>query len=252
MLKSRDEQQYLVLRIVAASPGVAGSGSISQGLRRLGINISEATIGRILRELDHDGHTVRDGFKGRALTDKGRMRMEEIGVLRRRLDQGNHFVALLSATGQKELIDVLVARRALERETARLAATLITVRELEELREAVRRHQELTDAGSVGAEEDVEFHRIIAQASGNHVLQAAMDLIRQEVQLSPLLHYIRKQVDSTVVEDHIAILRRLEERDPARAEEAMVSHMENLIRDVKRYWAQYKRQADSNGEGALA
>ncbi len=237
MHRPKNEHYYEILKIMSEEHGTVGSGALSQRLRGAGYVMSEATVGRVLRELDEQGFTRRDGFRGRALTVEGRRHLETLEAYHARLHRGNHFVELLSAAGPRELLDVLVARRALERETARLAATRIEERDLDALSQLVKRHQVLTEKGSVGSDEDVQFHKIIARASGNKVLQAAMDLIRHEDQFSPVLHYIRGQVRSTVVEDHRRILRELRTRDADGAERAMVHHLENLIRDVNTYWS---------------
>jgi GntR family L-lactate dehydrogenase operon transcriptional regulator len=69
------------------------------------------------------------------------------------------------------------------------------------------------------------------------VLEAAMNLIRQDAQLTPVLEYIRKEVYSIVSLDHANIAKAIELRDADMAEMAMIAHIENLIRDVKRYWS---------------
>ena len=63
-----------------------------------------------------------------------------------------------------------------------------------------------------------------------------MDLIRQHGQLSPMLEYIRKEVKSTVLLDHKNIYKAIASRKPELAEKAMIIHIENLERDVKKYW----------------
>jgi GntR family L-lactate dehydrogenase operon transcriptional regulator len=184
----------------------------------------------MLRTLDLRGYTSREGFRGRFLTPLGLGRLDELRRERQRTSTSKELMNLLRASQRDDLIDILVARRAIERETARLAALNARQEDLRELAEVVG-----LAPGSDGGE-DVRFHKLIARASGNRVLEAAVDLIRQDAQLSPVLVHIRQQVQSTLVSEHRRILRAIQSRDPVAAETAMVDHLENLIRDVRKYW----------------
>ncbi len=241
MLTPRDKQEYLVLSLVGPLP--VGSGAVKVALERSGVSISEATVGRLLRELDTRGYTERHAFRGRTLTSKGKDRLSELEFLKASEHNTQSLLCILASTGKKELLDLLIARRAMESEAARLAAGNITSAEVDQLRVIVHRHQEITDSGQVGAEQDSDFHRIILMCSRNPVLIAAMELMKQHPRLSELLHYIRNKVQSAVVKDHVFILDALERRDPEAAREAMVVHMDNLISAVRAYWTQYHEQA---------
>ncbi len=59
-----------------------------------------------------------------------------------------------------------------------------------------------------------------------------------------MLEYVRKEVHSNVSFDHAKIATAIQEHDPGAAEEAMQEHIENLIRDVRRYW----NIVESNGK----
>jgi len=49
-----------------------GSGTACEMLAKAGFQISEATVGRLLKTMDNKGYTTRIGFQGRMLTDQGR------------------------------------------------------------------------------------------------------------------------------------------------------------------------------------
>ncbi len=239
-MTDKDEQEYRVLRLLSQAAGPVGSGQLSRMLAASGETLSEATVGRLLRSLDDKGYTKRLGYRGRVLTAAGRKRLEQLERQTQQLHAGFKFINSLKADKLNELLEVLVARRAIERENARLAAEKITDRELAMLREIIERHKRLHREGKIGAAEDVEFHRLIAKASRNRVLLAATDVIRYNGQLSPALHFIRTQVRGTIVEDHERILEALEAGDPAAAEQAMIQHLENVMADVKKYWAKMR------------
>lgn len=237
MLIDKDRQEYLTLLIIYQSESPVGSGYLSRELRNYGWDVSEATAGRILANYDNAGFTTKVGFQGRVLSQLGIEKLKELEEKKIRSEQGFEFFRVLETKTPEELIDVLVARRAIEREIARLAALNATDEEIKELWQ-IQKLQKARVAHSKGgaAEQDVAFHRLLAKASRNKVLEGAMNLIRQDAQLAPVLEYIRKEVHSVVSLDHANIARAIEMHDPDIAEQAMVDHIENLIRDVKRYW----------------
>jgi len=239
---SRDDMEYHILKVAAGAGDLVGSGTLQNELAKYGVRISEATAGRLLRDLDKKGYTEKVSFRGRMLTDLGRKRLYDLERERERANFGSELLRVLKVRGQRDLIEVLIARRAIERETARLAATNATSDEIAELGRIVERHRQVACGGGSGSDEDVRFHQLIASASRNRVLIAASDLIRQDGQLASIMTFIRKQVKSTVVDDHVRILEAIAARDPSSAESAMVSHIENLIRDVKRYWSKHESQ----------
>ncbi|MGI5840002.1 MAG: FCD domain-containing protein [bacterium] len=236
MLSEKEEIEYRILNVLAAAKEPAGSGVIGGELRQGGLGISEATVGRFLRDMDRRELTLRVGFRGRLLTEAGQSRLGELRRERERAFYGTELLNVLRAHGKDELMDVLVARRVIERETARLAAVKATADDIRQLRRIIDKHETNARAGIVGADEDVRFHKLIGQIAGNKVLLAALDLIRQDVQLNTVLESIRKYVSSTVVADHKQIIRAIADGEPEKAETAMVEHIDNVIADVQKYW----------------
>lgn len=237
MLIDKDKQEYLILLIMNQSESPVGSGYLSRELKNYGWDVSEATAGRILANFDTYGFTTRIGYQGRVLTTMGSTRLKELEEKKQRSDQGLEFFKVLETKTPEELIDVLIARRAIEREIARLAAMHATKDQIRELWFIQKLQKERVSHWKGGAaEQDVAFHRILAKAANNKVLEAAMDLIRQDGQLAPVLEYIRKEVHSVVSLDHAKIAQAVEEHNSDLAERAMEEHIENLIKDVKKYW----------------
>ncbi len=72
---------------------------------------------------------------------------------------------------------------------------------------------------------DAEFHRAIASASGNRMIQTLTDWVFEVAQPS-LMEAVRKTVvPSALLEQHEAILAAFEKGDAARAERAMKDHL---------------------------
>jgi len=236
MLSEKEEIEYKILHALAEAGEPAGSGVISDELRLSGLDISEATVGRLLRDMDRRDLTFRLGFRGRLLTELGQARLDELRHERERAFYGTELLNVLRAHGKEELMDLLVARRVIERETARLAAIRATGDDIEQLKRVIEKHEMSVQAGIVGAEEDVRFHKLIGQIAGNKVLLAALDLIRQDAQLNSVLETIRKYMSSTVVADHKKVIKAISAGLPEAAEKAMVDHIDNVIADVQKYW----------------
>ncbi|MFZ5650525.1 MAG: FCD domain-containing protein [Bacillota bacterium] len=234
----REKIEYQILSIMEEREEPLGCGQLSQLLRDGGLDISEATVGRILNGMDRKGYTAKRGFKGRTITGGGRVKLDQHRSLERRLAYGNRFIETLKSTKKEDLIDILVARRAIERELARLAALHATDEEIRLMESVLAEQEQFTAQKQMTADQDVRFHRLVSLAAKNRVLAAALDLIRHDGQLSPILEYIRTRVGGKLVVGHGRILKAIRDRDPEAAERAMVEHIESLIDDVSKYWSQ--------------
>jgi len=225
----------VILKYMAENPGEpVGSGTVCQILEGAGYNVSEATVGRLLRDMDIKEYTMRLGFRGRVLTEEGMNFFQRKTREEERRRYSNQLAKLVRFRSKEDLLEILVARRAIEREIARLAAINITQEQAEALNQIMEQYPGSGD-GSIAAGDEA-FHRLLAEAAGNKVLKAALDLIRQDGQLSPVLEYIRTKVQGRILSDHNQICRAVLARDAAGAERAMEQHIESLICDVEKYW----------------
>lgn len=80
--------------------------------------------------------------------------------------------ALAAALARGVTHELFEARRVVEVETARLAAIRRTPGEVEELEAILAEHQRLVDAGELAVEPSVAFHRKVAEAAHNDLLEA--------------------------------------------------------------------------------
>lgn len=227
--------ELLVLTVLDIADSPVGSGAVCDWLRQQGASISEATAGRFLRELDRKGLTERAGFQGRKLTPEGHARLSELRRQRTAAASSTELVNALRANGLQDLIDVLVARRAIEREIAHLAATRVTDRDLEAMETLLQRY-ETVDSALAAAEADFGFHERLAEVAGNKVLQAAAHLIRSEAQAVPIPAAIQRRLRPVLARQHRDILEALKARDAVQAEAAMVTHLDQLVESIEKYW----------------
>ncbi len=229
---SSPEVELLVLEFLQQSGGPLGCGAVSEYLRRHGHSVSEATAGRLLRDLDAQGYTTRVGYRGRALTDSGVARLAMLRQSVAMSAYSSDLLEVLSVARAQEVVDILVARKCLERETARLAAERASEADLAELEAALRRYEE-ADSPEAAARADLDFHNRLAAISGNRVLEAVLRLIRGEVETTPLPSAVVSRIQPRLAREHWEILDAIRSRDPDRAERAMLAHIEGIIRDVR-------------------
>jgi len=230
------EKEYEIMCIIASREGPVGSGVISQQISRDFDAFSEATIGRILRRFDQRGFTEKEPYRGRVLTDRGEAVLKEYRLDKKMKKEINKFLDLTRVERRQELLDMLIARKAIEREIVKIAAPKITKKEAQELKEIIERHQQDFSNGENYNDGDKNFHLKLAEIAGNSFLEASLKMIRNNEAYSPVLEQMRTIVGSKIVDDHSQIIAALESGSPDRAEGAMVRHLNNIIRDIKLYW----------------
>jgi len=244
MLSGKEKLEADILAIISDSPQAVGCGAISAVLRDRGIIVSEATVGRLLRDLDRQGYTLKAGFQGRVLSASGKERLRELANKDKSLKWSADFIRVVQGHTKEQLLEVLVARRAIESELAALAAVNGSPQEMRTVKEILERQKAAVGRGEGSAQEDVEFHAMIAAMAGNRVLAAAIGLIRHDTQLSPVLEYIRRTVLSSMYIDHQKIYNAIADRNAEAARLAMVEHINNIIADVNKYWEKSATAAD--------
>jgi len=247
MTREFAEQEYFVLHLLSLSEEPIGAGSIREELSRSGLGMSEASVGRFLRELDSRGFTTRVGFQGRVMTPKGEERLGELLSEREKTVSTGAFLEAVKSREKEMLLEILVARRAIEREMAALAALSRTRGDIASLRRILDRQNALLARSEPMASTDPEFHEEIARISGNKVLRSAVEIIRRSGEGASFFEYVRTKVGSAVGADHEAVFEAISAGDPEAAASAMTLHIDNIIRDVSTYWKEHMKDLSENG-----
>jgi len=149
-------------------------------------------------------------------------RLEAEGLIRIEPRKG----AYLRRLTPVEINELYDTREALEAHVVRTAT--VTQILLAELRQSVRRQRALLKANDKPhyIEEDVRFHSLLAQATGNQYLCSVLGNIQNQIWLSR-----RKTYDlssSTAPDYHDAIVKALEEGDADAAERLMREHIRTV------------------------
>jgi GntR family transcriptional repressor for pyruvate dehydrogenase complex len=239
MHASAHEDLFTALAAVAESKTPLGAWNLRKIFDERDIHISEATCGRLLRTLEDAEYVKSVGRRGRVITNRGLKTLEEWKEKQNRYRSDLAFSQSLRIRGADELKDVLVARKAIEGETAALAAAHATDEDIQKLQSLIQDHKKTVATGAPATDENSAFHRAVSQASKNKVLSAAVDIIYRHPDVPKALEYIRNQVGSILVEDHLPILDRIIARDPEGAKREMLAHIENVIKDVDTYWREW-------------
>jgi GntR family transcriptional repressor for pyruvate dehydrogenase complex len=141
-------------------------------------------------------------------------------------------IALSLRRSRQALLHLVAARQGLESQMARGAATHATpeqVARLEDTIEAIRLHPEDPD---LCLREDLRFHEILMQATGNPVF---------EIMLAPLTELLKESRRRTlsqgiahVIQGHEAVLEAVRRRDGEAAAQAMHRHLELAEEDLRK------------------
>lgn len=242
-----DEKERLILECIKESEEAIGSWYLVEKMEEKDINISSATIGRILTHLESLGYVEKKGSKGRNITSKGIEALERTKTINTINFHKEELEKLINTKVLEDFIMVLQARKAIERETVILAAQNITEAEIKRMDEILR-IQEANYAKKLSiANDDIAFHRSIAKASRNTVLESLYSIISSFGQQSSLFEFIRAQVKSPYNVSHRRIFEALKNHNEAEAEKTMLEHMQNLEKDVTAYWDLYNNCPEEEG-----
>ncbi|UFS74397.1 FadR family transcriptional regulator [Tardiphaga sp. 37S4] len=130
-----------------------------------------------------------------------------------------------------------VFRIGIEGEAAALAARDHDLEGLRRIRDAIAALDQVIADAALGVEEDIAFHRSVAEATGNRFFAATLAAIQSQVSvgitlnrnlslIQPRDRLLRGQ------EEHRAVLDAIASRDEAGAREAMRAHIENARKRV--------------------
>ena len=147
-------------------------------------------------------------------------------------DAAAKIMSLTLQRSEKPLLDLIVAREGLEVQIARLAALNAQPSHIEAMQQTIDLIEQHKDDVEFCAEQDYEFHNIMAKASGNVVF---------EIMLAPVAELLRKSRLETiklrgigrVIEGHVMILKAGSKGDPEGAYKAMQKHLEMAEEDLK-------------------
>ena len=187
---------------------------------------------------------LAEQFKvGRAVIREAIRQLEVSGLVESRHGGGNyvrevtveHLVApiasVLNGMGhlREELMD---ARLFFEPQMVRAAAARATPEDLQRLEDVIRRQEERVANGHSGAEEDAEFHDLLARCTHNTVVERIMEVIDGLLEDSQWRLFRSIERSEISLEGNRRILDAVLRHDQEAAQRAMVEHLEDIARNL--------------------
>lgn len=135
------------------------------------------------------------------------------------------------------VIQVVELRRAIEAESAALAAERRTAKDLARMKQALADLDRAVAAGGDGVDEDVRFHRAIAEATGNPYYLAVLEFLGQflhgATRVTRANEARRGDFARQVKAEHAAVLDAIGKSDGAAARRAAARHMINAAKRIR-------------------
>jgi GntR family transcriptional repressor for pyruvate dehydrogenase complex len=135
------------------------------------------------------------------------------------------------------LQNIIEVRRGIESEIAALAALRRTPGQLSDIEDALQKIKHVTDAGQSGVEEDVHFHLLIAQATGNPYWLKFVDTfsysLRGATSVTRANEDRRLDFAQQVQEEHEQIVAAIASGNPEEARLAASRHMINAAERLR-------------------
>lgn len=152
-------------------------------------------------------------------------------------------------TAQVSVAHVIETRRALELQSAQLAARYVTDAQRSTLRALVGEMRSAATDHARRVASDIAIHNVIAEASGNPLNSLLLSALRSPVEASSSIHFASTRPESEVIrviDAHDAVVEAICAGDPMAAVSAMSYHFDISIINVKR------QQSRTDGVGLEA
>jgi DNA-binding FadR family transcriptional regulator len=140
-------------------------------------------------------------------------------------------------TAQVDVAHVIETRRAIELQTAQLAARYASEAQRRALRELVAQMRSAGDDHARRVSSDMAIHELIAEASGNPLNSLLLTALRTPVEASSRIHFADSRSNSEiirVIDAHEAVVESICTGDAVGAVSAMSYHFDISIVRVKR------------------
>ncbi|MEM6408318.1 MAG: GntR family transcriptional regulator [Pseudomonadota bacterium] len=132
---------------------------------------------------------------------------------------------VVASLDHDQMAELYTVRGALEGLAAELAAQHAAPEEIKVLRDMVEDDRALLDAPSELSQANRRFHRQLHRASHNRYLVQQLDLVYRSMALLATTSLAVDGRGEIALAEHMAIVEALENRDAARASEALRSHL---------------------------
>ncbi|MDH4219843.1 MAG: FadR family transcriptional regulator [Candidatus Aminicenantes bacterium] len=141
-------------------------------------------------------------------------------------------------TDEKATMELLEARQFMEIGAARLAAKNATKRQIKEMGTLI---DEMAKAGEKGdtqklSEQDIDFHFLVAQATGNRVMIHLLANIRGLMEKFMHEAFLVLHDQKRYLKAHRGIFEAIKQKNPKKASSLMKKHIMDVQKDLQQYY----------------
>jgi GntR family transcriptional repressor for pyruvate dehydrogenase complex len=136
---------------------------------------------------------------------------------------------------KKQLLDLIEARMTIELTTAELAAKNATPDHIERMQILLKDAYRYIDNDAILICKNSLFHLAIATASGNHVFEQILDVVTKLFQIEQHLIIEIFKYREIDYNQHMEILRAIENHNVKRSVSLMKSHLEGVRESIKNW-----------------
>jgi GntR family transcriptional repressor for pyruvate dehydrogenase complex len=194
-------------------------------------------------KLPTEANLVEQFKVSRTVVREAMSRLKSVGLLESRQGSGV-FVSVSAgfaplnfdarhAESKVAVLQMVEVRRALEAEVAGLAALRRSHVDMERIQAAVAQLEQAVKDGNNGVDEDVRFHRAIAEAAQNPFLISTLNYLAQflkgATRVTRANEARRADFMDAVRAEHQAIVDAIARGDASAARAAAASHMDNAV-----------------------
>lgn len=240
------KMRYDILNFIKEAEGPVGAITLSVNFSEKH-NISQASLGRELKLLDHEGFTMKITKVGRVITPEGAEHIKFLHDLIILEESKDEFYKALLVSQGNQLQEFLIIKRGLEKEAAYLAAINASDEIIERMQKILNEQLIEVRQNRIGLKQDYEFHNLVSIASGNNVLIKTISLMRDRINLLRKYTSTRHVIGGLLYEDHVRIFNGIKNRDPHEAARAMGDHIGKWIDAIDRG----KPNIGGEGEGTI-
>ena len=150
------------------------------------------------------------------------------------VDSASSVVAAMDLTlrrGSASLLQLTEARLVVEVEVARLAAERMTPDLLAALQQTIDRYEQAAGEVEIRVSQDLEFHQLLARASGNPVFEMILSTLGRLILTSQ--RQTDPQAGHGLLDAHRKILRAVAAGDASAAAKEMRAHLESVARALR-------------------
>lgn len=255
-MRRADDPAFPLANVSALRVGASLSEQLADALA-VGIRDGQFSAGQ---RLPTEQSLVERFGVSRTVVREAMSRLKTLGLIETRQGSGAYVKAapgpaldrlMLEPDGSLDaVIQMVEVRRALEAESAALAAARRTPQSVKQIRQALAALGKAVKAGGDGVQEDVAFHAAIAQASRNPFLLATLAYLNRflldATRVTRANEATRADLEAAVHREHSAIVQAIDDGDVAAARQAGANHMVNAAHRIGQadpaFWSQHGQQ----------